>query len=256
VDGPKPHQRHHSDYPNASQVIILIFQIEPGEDLPQVRFMNSESGMEELRQRIRAALAADPSKSQRELANRLGISPAQVTSLLKAGGRRLQVAEVPIVEEYLGVRLFQSEAQVSDYQIPAHAAIAAHAAPRRASLNDLSEEGSPIAFDSVPADIAPAVQKLLGEHNAEIWRLVANPSRQGYLPGDYLVVDRGQSPRSGDIVLAEVRQSAGRWVPIFRRYIPPWLLSYERSEPPFELSDSRIAIIGPVVASFRTRQGR
>lgn len=211
--------------------------------------------MEELRQRIRAALAADPYKSQRELANRLGISPAQVTSLLKAGGRRLQVAEVPIVEEYLGVRLFQSEAGLSDYQIPGHTEIAAHAMPRRTSLTDLSEEGSPIAFDSVPAEIAPAVQKLLGEQTAEIWRLVANANRQGHVPGDYLVIDRGQSPRSGDIVLAEVRQSAGRWVPIFRRYIPPWLHSYERNEPPLKLSDSRIAIIGPVVASFRTKQG-
>jgi hypothetical protein len=219
--------------------------------------MNSDSGMEEFRQRIRAALAADLGKSQKELAKRLGISPAQVTSLLKAGGRRLQAAEVPIVEKYLGIRIFRSEPEGLDEYSPKTALFAASAIPHHTSTDHLTEEAVPIALDGVPPEIASALKNIVGEGQAEFWRLTASRIRDGgYIPGDYLVVDRGEPPRSGDIVLAEVRRSAGRWIPIFRRYVPPWLYvvhSQQNLEPPLNVGDSRIAIIGPVIASFRTR---
>ena len=219
--------------------------------------MNSESGMEEFRQRIRAALAADPDKSQKELAKLLGISPAQVTSLLKAGGRRLQAAEVPIVEKYLGIRLFRPELEGLENYTPV-GPFAASAMPHHTSTDHLTEEAVPISLDGVPPEIAPALKNIVGEGHAEFWRLTASRVRDGgYIPGDYLVVDRNETPRNGDIVLAEVRQSAGRWIPIFRRYVPPWLHvvhSQQNPGPPLKVGDARIAIIGPVIASFRTRK--
>jgi DNA-binding transcriptional regulator YdaS (Cro superfamily) len=214
--------------------------------------MNSESDMEEFRQRIRAALAANNDKSQKELAKLLGISPAQVTSLLKAGGRRLQAAEVPIVEKYLGIRLFRSELDV--YKVPPGAVVVASAIPHRTSTDHLTEEAVPIALDGVPPEIAPTLKNIVGEGHAEFWRLTVGDG----VPGDFLVVDRSETPRSGDIVLAEVRQTAGRWIPIFRRYVPPWLyeVNSQIPGPPLKVGDSRIAIIGPVIASFRTRKWR
>jgi SOS-response transcriptional repressor LexA len=225
--------------------------------------MGADSDMEELRVRIRAALAADSSKSQKELAKSLGISPAQVTSLLKPGGRRLQASEVPIVEHYLGLRLFQREERpplLGAYQVPAGAEIAARAAPvALPAPGPLTPEGTLVALDAVPEEIRPAMEKLLEKRAAEFWRLTATRIHDaGYIAGDYVVVDRGEPPRSGDVVLAEVRHSAGRWIPIFRVFAPPLLKTAHAVDrtPNLQVSNPRIAVIGPVVASFRTREPR
>ncbi len=239
--------------------------------------MNSESEMEGLRARIREALAADASKSQKELANLLGISPAQVTSLLKPGGRRLQVAEVPIVERYLGIRIFRTEQAEADATL-ARPISAAHAAPLSVASaaplsvasaavlpegvsEDLQREGKLVALEDLPPTIRTAMRELLKDRPAEVWQLTADFREAGCVVGDYVAVDRSESPRNGDLVLAEVRQSAGRWIPVFRLYAPPLLQMYAGQVPspplkghsPLRLGDPRVAVIGPVVVLFRTR---
>jgi hypothetical protein len=246
--------------------------------------MNSESEMEGLRARIREALAADASKSQKELANLLGISPAQVTSLLKPGGRRLQVAEVPIVERYLGIRVFRTEQAEADAlqtrgSTLARLESAAHAAPLSVASaavlpegvsEDLQREGKLVALEDLPPTIRTAMRELLEDRPAEVWQLTADFREAGCVVGDYVAVDRSESPRNGDLVLAEVRQSAGRWIPVFRLYAPPLLQMYAGQVPspplkghsplrprkghsPLRLGDPRVAVIGPVVVLFRTR---
>lgn len=53
---------------------------------------------------IKKAIENNPKLTQRGLAGRLGVNPAAVNRMLY-GKRNIKVHEVPIIEEYLGVRL-------------------------------------------------------------------------------------------------------------------------------------------------------
>jgi SOS-response transcriptional repressor LexA len=214
--------------------------------------MDPTSEMEAIRQQIRAAFARSPDKSQKELAKLLNISATQVTSLLKPGGRRLQAAEVPIVERYLGITLLKREASAVASRRLRVARVETR--PPLPPMN-FAAEGVTVPVSDLPADIARYLESVSAERAAEVWRITTDRVQEaGYLPGDYVVIDRGHPPSAGDVVLAEVREKAGWWIPIFRVYAPPVLRTanskYVR-EPALPADGTSIAVIGPIIGSVR-----
>jgi hypothetical protein len=217
--------------------------------------MQSALDMEKIRQRISAALDASSGKSKSKLAKLLGVSPTQVTSLLKPGGRRLQAAEVPIVERYLGISLLETE------ESPARTRFLSDTA----NLFDEGEEfpfneGEPVDLAALPADLARYLKSVMAGRQAEVWRVTTDLIEAGgYLPSDYVVVDRGQIPRPRDVVLAELRESHGKVTPIFRAYLPPYLMVLSPTatlQIPLIVDDGRVVIKGVIVCSIRTSSRR
>lgn len=76
----------------------------------------------------------------------------------------------------------------------------------------------------------------------------------GYLPGDYIQVDKSVAPRPGDVVLA-IKASDGTRQTLVRIFQPPYLIAAtaDPSPPPPELVDPRIQIVGVVVKAWRHR---
>src|SRR5690349_2095322 len=64
---------------------------------------------DEMRDKIRAALDANPQLSKGGLAEALGVVNSAVTSLLKEGGRQIKAHEVPKIEKYLGITLTEKK---------------------------------------------------------------------------------------------------------------------------------------------------
>jgi SOS-response transcriptional repressor LexA len=211
-------------------------------------FMQSNLDMEKIRQRISAALDASSGKSRSKLAKLLGISPTQVTSLLKPGGRRLQAAEVPIVERYLGISLLETDETFAE-ELSAPSILFDEG--NRFPFN----EGEPVDLAALPADLARYLKSVMARRQAEVWRLSTDLiEAAGYLPGDYVVVDLGQIPRPRDVVLAELRESHGQVTPIFRAYVPPYLMVLSLPatlETPLIVDDGRVIIKGVIVSSVR-----
>lgn len=243
--------------------------------------MDPTSDMESMREQIRAALDAAPDKSRKELAKLLSVSPAQVSSLLKPGGRRLQAAEVPIVERYLGISLLRGhwrplqeghanyfvENEISKSSPPQqHAIVAELARPPPRPMGQPSprgggREGTPVALADLPAELSRYLGSVIGSIGAaaEVWRIATDlVEAAGYLPGDYLVVDRGEKPRPRDVVLAELRENLGPAIPVFRAYLPPYLMTANPKammQSPLYVDDVRVTIIGVIVGSVRKRGG-
>lgn len=215
--------------------------------------MDATSEMEDIRRRIRTALDQSPDKSQKELAKLLDISPAQITSLLRPGGRWLQAPELPIVESYLGISLVRRPRFPRRFDPSG-----APPKPPKAvapSLSDIvTPEGSHVAFAQTHPDVVRYLKSVADTRPAELWRINTDLVQEaGYLPGDYAVIDRKRSATAGDVVLAEVRAQAGEWIPIFRVFRPPSLRTANSQYIPARLpiADSAIAVIGPIVASVR-----
>jgi hypothetical protein len=217
--------------------------------------------METIRQRISAALDASSDKSRSGLAKSLGISPAQVTSLLKPGGRRLQAAEVPIVERYLGITLLErGEVRLLDHA-PTLRAPGGFFSPGGFFFGEEEPspfgEGEPVDLTALPPDLASYFKSVMANRKAEVWRIATNlVEGAGYLPGEYVVVDRGQVPRPRNIVLAQLRESRRDVTPVFRAYLPPYLMAVSPRatlRSPLIVDDSRIVITGVIVTSVRTR---
>ncbi len=98
------------------------------------------------------------------------------------------------------------------------------------------------------------LESVIAERPAEVWRITTDLVRgAGYLPGDYAVVDRAQTPAAGDVVLAEVRAHAGEWIPIFRVFRPPSLRTANSTyiQARLPIAGSSVATIGPIIASVR-----
>jgi hypothetical protein len=217
--------------------------------------------MEKNRQRISAALDASSGKSRSKLAKLLGVSPTQVTSLLKPGGRRLQAAEVPIVERYLGISLLETDetsAQARTSSSFSEELISFDEEAR--SPLDPFNEGVPVDLAALPADLARYLKSVMARRQAEVWRLSTDLiEAAGYLPGDYVVVDHGQIPRPRDVVLAEIRESHGQVTPIFRAYVPPYLMVLSllaTLQTPLIVDDGRVIIKGVIVSSVRASSRR
>lgn len=61
-----------------------------------------------LHDKIRAALESVPGLTQKGLAERMGLNPAAVNRMLY-GQRNIMAEEIPVIEDYLGIRLALSE---------------------------------------------------------------------------------------------------------------------------------------------------
>lgn len=72
-----------------------------------------------LHDKIRMILEATPHKTQRGLAQRMGLNPAAVNRMLH-GARKIMAEEIPVIESYLGVKLTPLEDDVEYLQNPHH----------------------------------------------------------------------------------------------------------------------------------------
>ena len=213
--------------------------------------------MELLRKKIRAALDNSPGKSQKDLAKLLNVSPTQVSSLLKPHGRHLRAVEVPIVEHYLGITLLGA----SGDEIPPEAdePPAFLEAPGPPRPPGPTPEGTLVSVDDLRPELAHYLGMIAEECGGEVWRLTTNNVQAaGYFSGDYVVVGRGRRPRNKDVVLAELRNGVEPAVPIFRAYVPPYLMVANANpramlQTPLPVDDDRVAITGVIVASVRVR---
>lgn len=82
---------------------------------------------------------------------------------------------------------------------------------------------------------------------------------EGYLPGDQVLVDLGERPLPGDIVVAQVIGERGEPETVFRKFEPPFLFTRSTlpdSGKPILVDYERVSIMGVVVASWRERKPR
>lgn len=78
----------------------------------------------------------------------------------------------------------------------------------------------------------------------------------GYLPGDHVIVNLNEAPRSGDVVLAQIYSEQGTAETVFRRYEAPFLVTHttQRHMPkPVFVDNERAVIMGVVTRSWRFR---
>lgn len=97
-----------------------------------------------------------------------------------------------------------------------------------------------------------------GRNGADWWSVETKLlNLEGYMPGDLVLVDLNETPRSGDVVVAQVTQSGnGKVETVFRKYEPPFLTcrTTEASYPRPELVDGeRVIVMGVVVSAWRKR---
>jgi hypothetical protein len=233
--------------------------------------MDSQSGMELIREKIRAALDSSPDKSRKTLAKLLNISATQVSSLLKPGGRHLRAVEVPVVERYLGIILldypdftagFAENPQIFGFPRPQRGAeksesMASRQRLERPRAQGPAPEGTQLSLADLPPELAQHLAHIAGECAGRVWRLTTNNLQSvGYLSGDYVVVDCARMPRPKDVVLAMLRDGFELTVPIFRAYVPPYLMVANPGamlQSPLLVDDDRVAVIGVITASVRIR---
>lgn len=110
-------------------------------------------------------------------------------------------------------------------------------------MNNLSPEGELVDIKKIKPGDAEILQSIIGKQKAEVWRLTSDSCNQKHLKGSYLiVVDRPR--KSGDIVLVRISG-----VPVFRKYLPPWLNMATTEPQPAALAedDSRLTFGGVVL---------
>lgn len=80
----------------------------------------------------------------------------------------------------------------------------------------------------------------------------------GYLPGDFMMVDMNAVPRKGDIVVAQIYGPGGTAETVFRKYLPPFIVASttrrETAPDPMLVDDKNVIIMGVVVSSWRNRR--
>lgn len=109
---------------------------------------------------------------------------------------------------------------------------------------------------------APMVAQALGERaGTDIWTVRTGAmALQGYLPGDYMLVDAEQSERvkNGDVVVAQIYDNAkNRAVTVLRRLESPVLVaaSTEPTDRRVHVVDGiNVVVRGKVIASWRVNE--
>jgi SOS-response transcriptional repressor LexA len=109
-------------------------------------------------------------------------------------------------------------------------------------------------FDSQQADALPRD----GKNGADWWRVHSRLlDLEGFLPGDAVLVDLNETPRAGDIVVAQVSAGDGSNVEtVFRKYEPPFLTcrtTQPRYPRPELVDGDRVIIMGVVTKLYRER---
>ena len=145
------HETHHASILRLSQAYDRDFLDGPAQGIVNY------GGMPDLLATIRQALKEQKGKSQKGLAEAMGINESQVSRMLQ-GARAIKVDEIPKIASYLNVmlpvtvgdRLVREE--ISQRRIPILGEVAAGAWLEAPVMHPLSEPGEYVPF--VPADIA------------------------------------------------------------------------------------------------------
>lgn len=105
-----------------------------------------------------------------------------------------------------------------------------------------------------PAMATPALraflERLLSDGKHEIWQITTDIlDERGYLPGDYVLVERGRYDQSGDVVLVDMHKG-GETTQLFRVRMKPYVIT--ASKRPQELrrllvDDRELVVRGVVV---------
>ena len=77
--------------------------------------------------------------------------------------------------------------------------------------------------------------------------------RANVVKGDVLIIQPGQKPKQGDVVMAEVLED-GNYLQVLRVYRPGWLLAAAEdatAEVPLRIVESEVTVIGPAIALLR-----
>lgn len=176
--------------------------------------------------------------SQTDLANRSGLDPSTLSRFLTKGrsGHALRASTIARIAKASGVK-FGAEPTPQGFS---------------------ESEADPYNFKSDDGRGA-AVRLLCGfESNTDAWTLNSRALENfGYKPGDVLLVGLNESPRTGDIVCAQIYDwTKGQAETVFRLFQPPVLIAASNDASlltPYLLSDSSVVIKGVVLHSLRSR---
>lgn len=108
----------------------------------------------------------------------------------------------------------------------------------------------------LPAELPDELPLMDGQ---SAWRIVGRSLElAGVLPGDMLLVDANETPRSGDVVCAQVfNMDRGVAEPKFRVFEPPFLVARTMDpsalDRPLFIDNERVFVAGVVVRSLRLR---
>lgn len=124
------------------------------------------------------------------------------------------------------------------------------------------DEDAPRGFAEGEASRLTAAQEpaeLKAGENQGVW-LIGSRSLElaGIIPGDMVLVDMGETPRSGDVVCAQVYNlDRGTAETKFRHYEPPFLMTRTMdpaaSERPLFVDNERVWVAGVVIRTLRVR---
>jgi len=157
-------------------------------------------------------LLAETGRTQRELAQALGVDPAAITRLL-AGQRRLRLDEAPKVEAFFGLTA-RSPAAAHDLP-PANVAVRPggagdpDAAPRDLPVYG-SAQGGPdgMKIEYEPIEWMRRPQALEGVVDAFAFYVVGDSMHPRFRHGERLLVHPRKPPRQGDDVLLILHDAA------------------------------------------------
>lgn len=179
--------------------------------------------------------------SRNRLSREAGINPSTLTKFYNGrdGTGLLQSYTIERIEKASGIPAFETSLPTVQ--------------------RGLSEDESS-RYEAEPASfVPPAVDALRGNRNGvDPWILRSRGlEAAGYLPGDILIVDLNATPRSGDVVCAQVYDRAGKAETVMRVYEHPFLVAATFDPSLFKpllVDNDRVVVRGVVVASFRERR--
>ncbi|MBU6475746.1 MAG: helix-turn-helix transcriptional regulator [Alphaproteobacteria bacterium] len=174
---------------------------------------------------IRTILETTPGKTQKGLAERMGLNPAAVNRMLY-GRRNIMAEEIPMIEDYLGVRLDLSAPAppaASPFNIEYRQETPPHG-PRR-GFSDVPAQAAPRESNYVPVygSAAGGLHKGLNLESAAVADWVArHPAQSGiagafavyvfsdameprYFPGELVYVHPGRPPEAGRDCIIEMQ---------------------------------------------------
>lgn len=186
------------------------------------------------------AVMAATGLNRSQLASRAGVDPSTLTKFANdsAGIARLSTDSLAKIEGFAG---FAPGEQGR--------------APRPRGLAEA--EAAPFQ-PTGGAEAAAIVAWKAGRNGLDPWILQSRAlENAGYVEGDILMVDLNETPKSGDIVCAQVYDRAGRAETVMRIYEHPFLVSATHDRNlfrPLLVDDDRVQLRGVVIGSLRPRR--
>ncbi|YBV97551.1 hypothetical protein M1D80_11925 [Phyllobacteriaceae bacterium JZ32] len=114
--------------------------------------------------------------------------------------------------------------------------------------------------DPIPEWVQAAIAKLKeGNNSRDAWIMQGWPlDLKGILPGDIILVDMSQRPKSGDVVLAKIVDfNTGEAEHVVRLYDAPYILTHSAklgAQKPMVVDEDRVSIRGVSIGTIRVRQ--